>query len=124
MNRRISSLSAAVMIATLPAAAQWLNVPTKGIPRTKDGKPDLSAPAPRKPDGKPDLSGVWLGDSRNQKYHLNLAADFKPGEFPTQPWAEALTRERMTKAHDSEWPSTHCLPTGVPLFDSMLNYPY
>jgi hypothetical protein len=123
MNRTGSFL-AILIIATVPAAAQWLNVPTKGIPRTKDGKPDLSAPAPRKPDGKPDLSGVWNGDPQNQKYHLNLAADFKLGEFLTQPWAEALTKERMTKAHDSEWPSTRCLPTGVPLFDSMIQYPY
>jgi hypothetical protein len=112
-----------LMAATMPATAQWLNVPTKGLPRTKDGKPDLSAPAPRKPDGKPDLSGVWAGDSRNDKYHQNLAADFKRGEFPIRPWAEALTKERMTGAY-SEWPSTHCLPTGVPLFDSMLRYPY
>jgi len=69
-------------------------VPTKGIPRTKDGKPDLSAPAPRKPDGKPDLSGIWEGDRQNLKYLGNLAADFKPGDFPIQPWAEALTKGR------------------------------
>jgi hypothetical protein len=111
MNRRTGLLVAATLtVASMPAAAQWLNVPTKGVPRTKDGKPDLAAPAPRKPDGKPDLSGVWVGDSRTQKYQINLAADFKPGELPMQPWAEALTNERMTKAHDSEWPSTHCLP--------------
>jgi hypothetical protein len=40
MNRRTGSLVAAVMLAaSMPRAAQWLNVPTKGIPRTKDGKP-------------------------------------------------------------------------------------
>ncbi len=38
---------------------QWLNYPAAGIPRTKDGKPNLSAPAPRTPDGKPDFSGMW-----------------------------------------------------------------
>ncbi len=41
------------------AHAQWLNFPTPGIPRTRDGKPNLTAPAPRALDGKPDLSGVW-----------------------------------------------------------------
>jgi hypothetical protein len=41
-----------------PLAAQWLNHPTLGIPRTADGKPNLTAPAPRTPDGKPDLSGL------------------------------------------------------------------
>jgi hypothetical protein len=83
-----------LMAATMPATAQWLNVPTKGLPRTKDGKPDLSAPAPRKPDGKPDLSGIWHGDQQNNKYGsgAGLATDFKPGEFPIQPWAEALTK--------------------------------
>jgi hypothetical protein len=35
----------------LPAAAQWLNYPTPGIPRTADGKPNLSAPAPHIADG-------------------------------------------------------------------------
>lgn len=41
------------------AHAQWLNYPTPGTPRTRDGKPNLTAPAPRAPDGKPDFSGVW-----------------------------------------------------------------
>src|SRR6266581_1925146 len=41
------------------SAAQWLQLPTPGIPRTPDGKPNLSAPAPRTRDGKPDLSGMW-----------------------------------------------------------------
>jgi hypothetical protein len=39
MNQRTGSLVAAILtIATVPATARWLNVPTKGIPRTKDGK--------------------------------------------------------------------------------------
>jgi hypothetical protein len=42
-----------------PLGAQWLNYPTPGIPRTRDGKPNLSAPAPRAANGKPDLSGLW-----------------------------------------------------------------
>jgi hypothetical protein len=29
------------------APAQWLNFPTPGTPRTRDGKPNLAAPAPR-----------------------------------------------------------------------------
>jgi hypothetical protein len=124
MNRRTVSLVAAILpIAAVPAAAQWLNVPTKGIPRTKDGKADLSAPAPRKPDGKPDLSGVWANSSPNGKYARNLAADFKPGEFPIQPWAEALTKERMTGAHASEWPPTRCLTPGVAWLDGLQNFP-
>jgi len=39
------------------ATAQWIKPRTVGIPRTVDGKPDLSAAVPRMADGKPDLSG-------------------------------------------------------------------
>jgi hypothetical protein len=69
-----------------PASAQWLNYPTKGIPRTADGKPILTGPTPRRPDGKPDLTGVWIGAP---KYMINIAADLKPEEVPFQPWAAA-----------------------------------
>jgi hypothetical protein len=120
MNRRTGSLVIAILtMATVPATAQWLNVPTQGIPRTKDGKPDLSAPAPRKPNGKPDLSGIWNGDTpilQNLKYLSNLAADFKPGEFPIQPWAESLAKQRVPGG--SEWPPSRCLPPGVPVLNT------
>jgi hypothetical protein len=42
--------------------AQWLNTRDSATPRSKDGKPNLSAPAPRGSNGKPDLSGVWQGE--------------------------------------------------------------
>src|SRR5438128_1924587 len=71
-------------------AAQWLNYPTPGIPRTKDGKPSLSASAPKTPEGHPDLSGAWY--KLSPKYGRNIAADLKPGEV--QPWAEALVQQR------------------------------
>jgi hypothetical protein len=117
MNRRSGSILAAILIVTsMPAAAQWLNVPAKGIPRTKDGKPDLSAPAPRKPDGKPDLAGIWGPDPQNRILG-DVSVDFKPGEFPIQPWAEALTKERTTGSHASESPPAHCLPLGISIAD-------
>ena len=48
-----------VVAAGVSVSAQWQNVPRSNVPRTPDGKINLSAPAPRLPDGKPDLSGVW-----------------------------------------------------------------
>jgi hypothetical protein len=116
------------------ASAQWLNHPTPGTPRTKDGKPILSAPAPRR-DGKPDLSGVWqvegsprkelekfllpggvngLGEDDPSKYFINFFSDFPFGQEPFQPAAAALFRERMQSGHK---PPTLCPPPNMPLED-------
>ena len=38
---------ALLILAVVPATAQWLDYKTPGIPRLRDGKPNLSAPAPR-----------------------------------------------------------------------------
>src|ERR671935_1929225 len=80
-----------VAVLSMPLEAQWLKYPTPGIPRTADGKPNLTAPAPRTADGKPDLSGLWQRISL--KYERNIAADLKPGEI--QAWAEALVQQRL-----------------------------
>ena len=42
-----------------PAYAQWLGYRTPGVPRMKDGKPNLTAAAPKTRDGSPDLTGNW-----------------------------------------------------------------
>jgi hypothetical protein len=107
------------------AFAQWLDFPTPGIPRTPDGKPDLSALAPRTADGKPDLTGVWMHEitsvaemrrlygpaideevsvqvpgmeiGTQHKYWINILVDFKPGESPLRP--EAVEAMRQNAAH-------------------------
>jgi len=96
-------------LMSTPLAAQWLNYPTPGLPRTKDGKPNLSAPAPRSADGKPDLSGLWV-ISAGPGYLGNIAADLKPGDV--QPWAEGLYRKRVEDiGKDDPW-TVFCLPAG------------
>jgi len=108
-------------VISLSAGAQWLNYPTAGIPRTPDGKPDLSAPAPRTTDGKPDFSGVWQADS--QAYFGNLAAGLKPEDVPMQPWAKTLQQQRENNAHADD-PLARCLPHGVPRVNTNGLFPF
>jgi hypothetical protein len=109
----------AAFAMTAPVAAQWLSHPTAGIPRTPDGKANLSAPAPKTADGRPDLSGLWqpaailVGD---------IAANLKPGSVPFQPWAEELYKKR--RASDSkDDPTASCIVGGVPRSD-LVPYPF
>src|SRR5260370_42220322 len=109
---------------------QRLNYPAPGTPRTRDGKPNLSAPVPRASNGKPDLSGVWqtefappgenstvfdvLGDNPStfSKYFFNILADFKPAEAPIRPEAAELTRKNFGSGGNN--PPPPCLPLGPP----------
>ncbi len=120
--RTLVTLCALVLIS-LPAAAQWTNIPNKNVPRLATGKPNLSAPAPKTSEGKADLSGVWWvrpDGAENAvsglppKYLLNLGADLKPGEMTMLPWAAAFTREQFM-ALGKNHPVSKCLPPGVPL---------
>ena len=91
------------LLCATSLVAQWLNYPTPGVPRTKDGKPNLSAPAPRTGYGKPDLSGVWYlegppcvqdcGDYPGAPEFANIAAKLAGG-LPHQPWAADLVKQR------------------------------
>jgi hypothetical protein len=115
----MGKLVSLLLFVCAASPAQWLQIPSRNTPRAKDGKPDLAAVTPRKPDGKPDLTGIWGTES--PKYLANIAADFKPGEFPIQPWAETLTRERMTGIHAAEESNANCLPQGVPRINATPN---
>lgn len=113
----VTALSAVICIlAAVPASAQWRNLPTRGIPKTADGKANLSAPAPRAADKHPDLSGIWEPEAN--KYVRDLAADLKSGDVPYLPWAKALFEERATGAHSRDDPDANCLPQGVPKIDA------
>ena len=135
---------AAILIAFLAGSvgAQWVSYPAPGTPRTRDGKPNLTAPAPRASNGKPDLSGLWhvqptsveemkrlFGDDLIKasdatsvpgmeldtisKYAINIFADLKPGEEPMRPEAAALFGKRAQGGVRD--PGVDCLPLGIPI---------
>ena len=110
-----------VCVVALPAHAQWVNYPAAGIPRTPDGKPNLSAAVPKTADGKPDFSGVWIPD--DQKYFTNLAAGLKSEDVPLQPWARALQQQRVDRQHIDD-PLARCLPHGVPRINTNGLFPF
>jgi hypothetical protein len=134
-------LNAACAIAIAAAfspslLAQWPPYPTPQVPKTADGKPNLSAAAPRTPDGKPDLSGIWenFGEGRlsggisgtggaplesgvipttlpgflNQFFDIGVRVK---GGLPFQPWAAELRKKRMAD-NSKDNPDAHCLPMG------------
>ena len=128
------------------ARAQWMHYPTPGIPRTRDGRPNLAAPSPRASNGKPDLSGLWQveptpfdeiirlfgpdidtlsvpgDDIRNfSKYAFSVLVDFKPEEAPIRPEAAKIFEQRMKTAGISN-PTTDCLLAGIP-FGGLLPFP-
>ena len=114
-----------LVASALSAGAQWIDYPTPGIPRTPDGKPNLSAPAPKAADGKPNLSGLWQRMRNNMprrpglEMGPNLEDFMRPGEkIPLLlPAAEAIYQKRLANFM-ADRPSGRCLPHGIP--DQML----
>jgi hypothetical protein len=141
-NRTIYVVMALAAVS-VNAPAQWLNYPTPGTPRTRDGKPNLTTPVRRAANGKPELSGVWQveptpvqeltrlfgniraldvpGDEAGafNKYIVNILADFKPEEAPLRPEFAPLFLARAKEGA----PTLHCLPIGIPA-DDLLPGPF
>lgn len=114
-----------LVVLSVSVEAQWLNFATPGVPRTKDGKPDLAAPVPRTADGTPDLSGVWMHETTTidemrrlfgpiidaeiqtsvpgmeldsvHRYAISLLVDFKPNEQPLTPFGGKLFLQNLTQ---------------------------
>jgi len=123
---------------SLPLAAQWLHYRDPKIPRTRDGKPNLSAAAPRAANGKPDLSGIWATDGTPRaemerlygplgtfavpgddplefnKYMINIMADFAPADDPLRPEFLPLLKQRSQDRAAKDNPTARCLPMGIP----------
>src|SRR5579872_2761518 len=132
----------------LYCSSQWLNYPAPGTPRTRDGKPNLSAKAPRSSNGKPDLSGVWRAEfpppGENErlfgdvfknfavpgddprtfsKYFLNILVDFNPEDSPIRPAADELYR-RNSSRRGTDSPPARCLPQGITRADIFSYAPF
>ena len=126
MSHARSILSAAAVIAfAVTVHAQWPAFKDGRLPRTADGRVDVSAPTPRTADGKPDLSGVWnyagvLGfrggppppppGTPPQATFWNIEAGIKEG-LPFTAYGADLRRRRMA-ANSKDNPDAACLPIG------------
>ena len=106
-----ATLVIALLLAAVPAGAQWRNLPKDGIPLGPDGKPNMSAAAPRTASGRPDLSGIY---TPNYRYFQNLAADLGLENVPMTNEARKIHAARATGLLGHEEPDAHCLPQGVP----------
>ncbi|HTV80734.1 MAG TPA: hypothetical protein VMF03_20960 [Steroidobacteraceae bacterium] len=122
------SLAVLVLCAS-PAVgmAQWLGYPDPGIPRTKDGKPDMSARTPRTRDGKPDFTGIWFANVPNKDYckeadcvqeermareQINWGINM-PGGLPYTEWSKQQMVARRANG-GREDPHTYCKPPNYP----------
>ncbi|HSC15378.1 MAG TPA: hypothetical protein VLI71_09695 [Gammaproteobacteria bacterium] len=117
-----AAIALAALLASLPAAAQWVGYPTAGVPRKADGKVDMTAPAPRLPNGKPDFSGIWISDRTEPgqetisdtsslpsgRHMANMGVDFEGG-LPYQPWQLPIVKKRTENLAIDD-PHIRCLP--------------
>ena len=126
----------AFALSALPLPAQWPEVKTKRVPLTRDGKPDLAAPAPKAANGKtPDLSGIWNSIKtpceQSEAAKIFGCSDIPFGApvgvmdvtatgsqegqsgttvpLPYQPWAAAQVKQNLADVRKGD-PTTRCLP--------------
>jgi hypothetical protein len=132
LSRGFAATAMLLASASPELFAQWPAYPATGVPKTADGKPDLTGPAPKTPDGKPDLSGIWrFIDSPDARpappagvsapgiglpvpglyQFFDIGSTLKDG-LPFQPWAEELRKQRVAQGNKDN-PDAHCLPIGL-----------
>lgn len=113
--------------SALSAQAQWERVRDPALQWSRDGRPNLFAPAPRV-NGTPDLSGMWQpdgeplpagieaieGDLHFPRHMINVGADLEGGQPPMEPAAAEILKAR----NGVEAPGAFCKPTGVPLLNA------
>jgi hypothetical protein len=118
----VAMVSALAGLAPAPAAAQWIGYPTAHVPRTSDGKVDMTAPTPRMASGKPDFTGIWISDRTEEGEETisdasSLPSGFQMANFgvsmpdglPYRAWLEPLVAERTANLAIDD-PHIRCLP--------------
>jgi hypothetical protein len=147
LNRGVVlALGCVVVTGVVPLVGQYLKYPTANVPRTADGKPNLTAPSPRTPNGRPDFSGLWFTDDALpckesggpaffecglelplSRYAINLGAGMAGG-LPYQPAAAALVKKR-TAENAKDDPHVRCMPDtflrsyGLPHYQKWIQVP-
>jgi hypothetical protein len=121
------ALALVLVFGSSRLTGQYLKYPTANVPRTADGKPNLTAPTPKTAGGKPDFSGLWFHDDAVpcqksggaaffecgielplSQYSINFGFQM-PGGLPYQPWAAALVKKR-TAENAKDDPHVRCMP--------------
>jgi hypothetical protein len=141
MVRLVSTVGLLFACAVTCVEAQWFNHRDPSIPRTADGKPNLSAPAPRV-GGKPDLTGVWQAERTSvdefvrmlgpvfpqlqvdyndvTKHFVNVFWGLKPDEEPLRPEGAAALKQHRSSGR--EFTAAYCLPGSLPSTISLLSF--
>ena len=128
---------AVILLVAATLSGQWINEAARGVPRTRDGKPNLTASAPRT-GGKPDLTGLWQTDTAApgevEKFIPGLSLSAVPGDDPTT-FSKYLFNVMADYARDDvklspeaqkEWAANRsisdslgprCLPNSLPMVE-------
>jgi hypothetical protein len=102
-----AAICMAIGLASGHAEAQWITRKTPGIPRTPDGKPDLTAPAPKQ-GNQPDFSVLWRISAMGYPNQVTTDLDAED----VDPTAASLFNERQDNLFVDDPATFRCVSEG------------